>query len=96
MKRGQGKPQEEEKGKKQKSQVEEAGEGAKEGVVGKSAVAENPGIGPPKETKGTPAPGGPAVDEVQIRGKEEASQKVSQSQGKKFPFKPQGISPAQN
>jgi hypothetical protein len=95
-KRGQGEPQKEGKGKEPKAEVEETGEGAEEGVVGKAAVAEKPGIGPPKEPQGAPAPGRPAMTEIQIRRKEKASQKVPKPQGQELHPKSQGKASGQN
>jgi len=98
LKRGkrQCKTQKEENDKERNAQIKEAGERTEKRVVGEPAVTEKAGIGPPKEAEGAPAPGGQAMDEVQIRRKEKASQKVSKPKGQKLRPKTQDITSTQN
>lgn len=64
-------------------EVEETGEGAEGGVMGKSAVAEKEGIGPPQESQDPPAPDRPAPPKIKIRGEENTPQDVGQPKREK-------------
>lgn len=54
-------------------EIQEAGEGAQDEVVGKTAMAGESGVRPPQKPQDPPALGRAAVVEVQVWGEEEAS-----------------------
>lgn len=54
-------------------EIQEAGEGAQDGVVGKTAMAGESGVRPPRNPQDPPAAGRTAMVEVQVWGEEEAS-----------------------
>lgn len=76
-------------------EVEEAGEGAEEGVVGEAAVPEEAGVGPPKKPQEAPAPGRPAVVEVEVGGEEEAAHEVAQGEGEELLAEAQAVGGAE-
>lgn len=63
--------------------------------MGEAAMAEEPGVGPPKGAEKAPAPGRPAVVEIEVRGEEEASREVAEAQGEELLPEAQAIARAE-
>ncbi len=52
------------KGGEQKAEVEKAGKGAEEGVVGEATVPKKKGVGPPDKPQNSPASGWAALEKI--------------------------------